>query len=267
MKIKEALKNASQELNPKEARILLAHHLKCDKLQLIMKEDEELLDLIGYQDLIKRAKDDEPIEYITEKVSFYSTEFIIKKGSLIPRPETEILIDKVLDLAKEFDSINIAEIGVGSGIISTILALKIPDITITATDISQDSIDLARLNAKKFDISQKIEFIKTSLLDNIEKKFDIIVSNPPYIANSASLEQNLSYEPDCALFGGDVGDELLKEIIDLWILSGVKYLCCEMGYDQKEPLQNYFYTKEIKDVEFFKDLAGLDRGFVAKIRS
>ena len=267
MRVKEALKRASLQLNQTEARILLSHHLKCDKLQLLMREDENLSDPDSFFELIKRAKNSEPIEYITKCVSFYSKEFHIKKGSLIPRPETELLIDKVLEIATDFSDVKIAEIGVGSGIISTILALNIPTCTITATDISQSSLDLAKLNAEKFGVLKNIEFIKTSLLDNIEKRFDIIVSNPPYIANDAKLEANLSYEPDIALFGGEVGDELLKQIIDLWVRSKAKYLCCEMGYDQKEPLKSYLLDLGISDVEFYQDLAGLNRGFVAKSRS
>jgi release factor glutamine methyltransferase len=267
MRVKEALKQASLTLNPKEARILLSHHLKCDRLELLMRDDENISDIDGYFELIKRAKESEPIEYITNSVSFYSKEFHIKKGSLIPRPETEILIDKVLEIATNFSDLKIAEIGVGSGVISIILALNLPSSTITATDISQNSLDLAKLNAKKFGVLENINFVKTSLLDGIEQDFDIIVSNPPYIANGAKLEANLSYEPDIALFGGEIGDELLKQIIDLWVRSKAKYLCCEMGYDQKEPLKSYLLDLGISEVEFYQDLAGHDRGFVAKSRS
>jgi release factor glutamine methyltransferase len=184
---------------------------------------------------------------------------------LIPRPETEILIDKALEVAKNFDgSLKVAEIGTGSGIISVMLATLIDDITITATDISNDAIAIAKQNAKNFNVKEKIEFIQTNYLDGIDNEFDIIISNPPYIADDFELEKNLSYEPDNALFGGVVGDEMLKEIIDIWHKRKTTYLLCEMGYDQKEPLTEYLNFKGIKEYSFYKDLAGFDRGFIAK---
>jgi len=228
-------------------------------------EDEELSCIDDYLHLIERAKNDEPIEYITNTVSFYSKDFFIKEGALIPRPETELLIDKVLQEAKKFTKPHIAEIGVGSGIISCMLALLIDDVTITATDISTEAIEIAKVNAKRFGVEDKITFVHTPYLQDIHQKFDIIVSNPPYIAEDAPLEKNLSYEPDIALFGGKIGDEILKNIIDLASSFDPCILCCEMGYDQKEPLKNYLESKGHAKADFYQDFAGFDRGFTLHI--
>ncbi len=266
MTIKEALNEGGRALqNGKEARILLSHHLGIDSLQLILKENEVLKNPDEYFALIRRAQADEPIEYITQSASFYSRDFFIQKGALIPRPETEILVDKVVQLTQTLHKPTIAEIGVGSGIVSIMIALLLDDISITATDISQEAIAIAKINAKRFGVEDKITFVHTPYLSDIQQKFDIIVSNPPYIADKTKVENNLSYEPDIALFGGEVGDEILKNIIDIAAYHDNCYLCCEMGYDQKEPLSAYLASQGLAEADFYKDLAGLDRGFTLKI--
>lgn len=143
------------------------------------------------------------------------------------------------------------------------LALLVDDIKITATDISKDALEIAKINAKNFRISDKITFIQTNYLDDIYDEFDMIISNPPYIANDFELEKNLSFEPQNALFGGEVGDEMLKDIIKLWKSGKSPYLLCEMGYDQKESIVNYLTDHGIINFSFYKDLAGFDRGFIA----
>ncbi len=261
MTIKEALKEASLKLNnAKEASILLRHLLNYNQVELILNEQKNFTKKDEYNLLIKRRLTQEPIEYITEKVSFYSEEFFIKKGALIPRPETEILLYKALNMRPK----KVAEIGTGSGIIAVMLAYLLEDTKVVATDISNEAIEIAKINAKKFNVTDKIEFVQTSYLDGINDEFDMIISNPPYIADDFELEKSLSYEPQNALFAGTVGDEILKKIIDIWIDKKTPYLLCEMGYDQKEPLSEYLKNNNIKEFSFYKDLAGFDRGFIAK---
>ncbi len=263
--IKEALKKASLILkSPKEASILLQYHLGCDQVYLLLNEDKKLKELEIYEKLVQRRLKNEPIEYITNEVSFYSRIFFIKEGALIPRPETEILVDLAVNILKKNKAFNIAEIGTGSGIISIMLAILIDDIKITATDISKEALEIAMINAYKFGVEKKIEFIHTSYLDGIYDKFDMIISNPPYIANDFNLEKSLDFEPKNALFGGEKGDEILKNIIDIWINSDASYLLCEIGYDQKEPLTNFLIEKNIKEFSFYKDLSSLNRGFIVQ---
>ena len=159
----------------------------------------------------------------------------------------------------------VAEIGVGSGAISIVLARKFPQLHIIATDICDTPLKVAEQNIKTFGLSKQIELRKSNLLDDVREELDLVVSNPPYIAEDFLLDSNVvDYEPQEALFGGKVGDELLKQIILDVKAKGVKYLACEMGYDQKEPLQGFVNEIGVEYIRFYKDLAGFDRGFVIK---
>jgi release factor glutamine methyltransferase len=267
--IKQALQSASKLLSnvtPRamfEAQILLMHHLGVDRVYLISKDDEIVDDIDGYMHMIKQRANHKPIEYITNKVSFYDIELYVQEGVLIPRPETELLIDKCAEIIKRNDISCIAEIGVGSGAISIVLARKFPHLQIIATDISQDALKIAQKNIDAFNLSNQIKLMHCSLLDCIKCDVDLVVSNPPYIAKSIKLEPNVyDYEPHTALFGGEVGDELLKDIVIQTKDRGIRWLCCEMGYDQKKPMFEFINQNGVYCVEFYKDLAGLDRGFV-----
>ncbi|BAF70146.1 peptide chain release factor N(5)-glutamine methyltransferase [Nitratiruptor sp. SB155-2] len=268
MRIDEALHRARAELAKVaqrpllEAEILLAYAIKKSRVYL-HAHPEEKIDAKPFFELVKRRLAYEPIEYIIQRVSFYGEEFFIQNGVLIPRPETEILIDEVSKELRGDESL--AEIGVGSGVISAILKMKFPSLQITATDISDKAIACARKNFQKFGLD--IELVQTDLLDGVEKKIDVIVSNPPYIAKGFELEPNVAkYEPHEALFGGREGDEILKKIIDLFLQSSAKILACEMGFDQKNAIRDYVKSRKDIDVRFFKDLAGLDRGFIIQRR-
>ena len=263
--VREALREASLMLqNPKEAAILLAHHLKHDRLWLITHDDERVENVSDYFALVKRRLLHEPIEYITGSVSFYGETFHIAPGALIPRPETELLIDQAKEVIKTENIRRVAEIGTGSGIIAVMLARLFPDLQITATDINPEALKIAKANARKFDVSANINFVQTSFLEGINQNFDMIVSNPPYIAEGFPLDKPLAYEPQNALFGGIIGDEILREIIDIAIARDIPFLLCETGYDQKAPLSAYMEQKGIRNYRFYSDYSGFDRGFLAQ---
>lgn len=269
MTIKEGLswaKEALQEACERpafEAQLLLACHLEKDRTYLIMHEMEDISGVDAFQELIRRRASHEPYEYITGSASFYDIHLAVEKGVLIPRPETEILIDLVAEIVEREKIIQIAEIGVGSGAISIVLARKFPDLQIIATDISDTPLKVAGKNIETFDLNDQIELRKSNLLDEVSEAVELVVSNPPYIAEDFLLESNVvDYEPKEALFGGKVGDELLREIILDVKDRGCKYLVCEMGYDQKRPIQDFVNKIGVKYVTFYKDLAGFDRGFV-----
>ena len=270
--IKEALKEARvvlkdiSDIPQKEAIILLRDLLKVDESYIFLHENDEFKEYQKFKTLVGRRADGEPVEYITKKVSFYSREFFIDKGALIPRPETELLIDEVVKNVKMFSAkkLHIAEIGTGSGIISILLALLLLNVDIIATDISKDALKLAESNKKKYGLEGRIKLYHTSYLDGVEEDIDIIVSNPPYVANDFKLDKPLEYEPKEAIFGGVRGDEVLMNIIDLACDKNIKLLACEMGYDQRESIGNYLKKRGFEDFYFYKDLAGLDRGFVAR---
>lgn len=269
MTIKQALAWAKIQLieackRPQyESELLLAHHLKKDRIYLMTHEYESLEDLDAYQKLIARRAENEPYEYIVGEASFYDIYLEVERGVLIPRPETEILIDLVADIIEKENITRIAEIGVGTGAISIVLARKFPYLHSIATDICDVPLCVAQKNIETFSLQNQITLRKSNLIDEVSESIELVVSNPPYIAKGFLLESNvLDYEPKEALFGGRVGDELLKQIILDVKNRGIKWLACEMGYDQKEPLQAYVNELGVKSIQFYKDLANFDRGFV-----
>jgi len=244
-----------------EAKILLSYILDVEQIWFITHSQHEVTNeqYNQFSRLVERRVGYEPIEYITNRVSFYSHTFFIKEGALIPRPETEILVDLASKYIKP--KMKIAEVGVGSGALSVTLCKLHSDITVIATDISEDALFVARKNIKDNHLEEQITLINTDLLEGVEERLDIIISNPPYIANECKLEVNLDYEPSLALYGGDVGDEFLLRLINEAISRKIKFLLCEMGFDQRESIQRYCKERAV-NVEFYKDLSGLDRGFI-----
>lgn len=269
--IKEIQKEITQILNPhiqrasREAQLLLMAHLKCDELHLITNPNLHVEDTTTLFQWVKRRAKNEPLEYITNKVSFYSEEFYIAQGALIPRPETEILIDEVIKNVKDKDTdITFVEVGVGSGIISIMLAKHFKNAKFIAVDISQKALNIAKINIKKFNLEERIELRLGSLLEPISEHIDYLVSNPPYIANDFEVESNLSYEPQNALFGGEIGDEIIKELLDEVLKRDIKFFSCEFGYDQRQKVKHYMQDKNYKELDFYKDLSDFDRGFSLK---
>ena len=269
MTIKELLNWAKNELKATcerplfEAELLLSHHLDQDRIYLFIHENDSVKDVDGFKKLIQRRAANEPYEYIVGYASFYDIHLEVEKGVLIPRPETEILIDLVADIIEKENITRIAEIGVGSGAISVVLARKFPELRIISTDICDTPLKVAGKNIDTFGLNEQIELRKSNLIDEVSEVLELIVSNPPYIAEDFLLESNVvDHEPKEALFGGRVGDELLKQIILDVKERGVKYLACEMGYDQKEPIQAFVNEVGVQSIKFYKDLAGFDRGFV-----
>ena len=276
MTVNDALKAVSPQIAPaceisganpaRVAKALLTKHLGVKIEWIFLNLNRELDDSDGYFVLAKRFANHEPLDYITGEAGFYGLSFNVKKGVLIPRPETEILVEKSLEVLSNLPARNgpplVAEIGAGSGIISICLALN-SNAKIIASDISDEALNLARQNAAKFGVEDRIEFVKCAYLDQIYGQFDLLVSNPPYIAQDYELDKFVLNEPHEALFGGAAGDEILKNIILFAKNRGVKYLACEMGYDQRESMQSALKFNGF-EAEFYQDLAGFDRGFVAR---
>ena len=269
MTIKEILKWAEVQLKEScerprfEAELLLAYYLNKDRTYLHAFDDKEVDNSEVFNILVERRAKHEPYEYIVGEASFYDIELNVEAGVLIPRPETEILIDLVAEIIEREKITSIAEIGVGSGAISVVLARKFPNLKIIATDICDTPIKVSRSNIEKYKVQDRVQVIKSSILDEVTTPLELVVSNPPYIAEDFILESNVvDYEPKEALFGGVIGDELLKQIVLEVQARAIKYLACEMGYDQKKPMEQFFSEIGVKSYTFYKDLAGFDRGFV-----
>ena len=266
--VKNVLKDTTEILKPyinrasREAQLLLMAHLKKDELWLITNQNTHVENIEKLNEWIQRRIKNEPFEYITNSVSFYSEEFYIKEGALIPRPETELLIDEIMTNISDINStITIAEVGIGSGIISIILAKKLPNAKIIAVDISQDALDIAKINIKRFNLQDRIELRLGSLLEPISEDINYLVSNPPYIENNLKLESNLDYEPQNALFGGEVGDEIIKQLLDEVLKRKIDLFSCEMGYDQLDKITTHLRNSNFKRLKFYKDYSDFDRGF------
>lgn len=284
MKTSELIKKYSKNLEKitntpsKEIEKILCYVLKIDLIYLHLNYNKDLfLNKFKYfevfKTLVKKRETSYPLEYILKKVDFYGLDFRICEEVLIPRPETELLIKTCLDVISEnkinyndenkHKKIKVLELGVGSGIISICLAKFIEDIEIKAIDISDNALKLAKENALFHKVENKIKFIESDLFENIfkEEKFDICISNPPYIANSYRLPDCVKFEPDTALFGGDIGDEFLKKIINETYKRKIKFLLCEIGYNQKKSLSKFLDSLEQNNYKFYRDYSGFDRGF------
>ena len=270
--VKEILQEITIRLNPyiprasREAQLLVMAYLQKDELWLITNSNTQINDTKRLFEWVDRRAKNEPFEYIVHSVSFYSEEFYIAEGALIPRPETEILIDEVIARITDKNSdMRFVEVGVGSGIISIILALTYKNAKFIAVDISQNALDIAKINIKKFGLEERIELRLGSLLEPIDEKIDYLVSNPPYIADEEKLESNLSYEPQNALFGGTIGDEIIQKLLDEVLKRKINFFSCEMGYDQKDKITQYLKNTRFDTLDFYKDLSDFDRGFTLKV--
>jgi len=263
--LREAVKKLSSivERARLEAEILMAHALGRERVWLHAHSDHPLSDaaLDAFDLLVHRRMKSEPIEYITGHVSFYDLELEVGPGVLVARPETELLVDMAAAVVEEQGIRRVCEIGVGSGAISIMLARKFPNLAITATDISSDALGYAEKNIRKYGVEDRIRVVKADLMEGVEGDFEMIVSNPPYIKASYTLPHALKHEPLNALIGGESGDELLQRIIMTAKAREVGHLLCEMGYDQREAIIRFCQRNGVPSPIFYKDLAGLDRGF------
>lgn len=261
-----ALKDGSHpERARRDAELLLMHSLKRSRAWLITHCDELLgEDLsVTYTELLDRRRKGEPIQYITGETEFYGLPFLVTPDVLIPRPETEHLVEKVIELASDFAAPRIVDVGTGSGAIAVALAHKLPHASITATDISLRALALAEENAKSNGAS--IRFLVGDLLAPTEgERFEIIVSNPPYVAMSDrdSLDVEVrDYEPALALFAGEDGLEVYRRLIPAAFeaLTPGGFLVLEIGYSQSPAITELLTCSGFQQIEFVPDLQGISR--------
>ena len=246
----------------KECELLIANEYKRDRIWVHLNLDFELEsdkeEILRFK--INKLQNNFPFEYLLGFASFYSQDFFVSENVLIPRPETEILVDLAIGVARNYNITKIAEIGSGSGIISICLAQNLQDSFIISGDINDFALELSQKNKQKFGVNN-VKFVKSDLFENLGSDIELLVSNPPYIQNNIELPKNVMQEPSSALFGGESGDEILKKIIDGCFERKIRFLICEMGFDQKDAISNYVENFKTKNLSFYKDLAGFDRGF------
>jgi len=276
MKIKEILQKAilGLEENGVEeatnlARMLLAFVLKKEKIYLVINQEEEVAKdkEEEFKKGIKRLLEGEPIQYIIGKQEFMGIDFVVDKRVLIPQPDTEILVEKVIEICEKLKGPNILDLCTGSGAIAISLNKFLKEAEITASDISKDALEVAKTN----DRQGKIHFIESNLFENIEEKFNVIVSNPPYIKTEEIkiLSKEVQNEPHLALDGGQDGLKFYRKIIKEAhkYLKPNGYLCLEIGEDQKEEVIELIKeAKKYTDIQIYKDLGGNDRVIICNIK-
>ena len=253
---------AAAERPRREAELILMAYLERDQLWLITHPEAPVACDERLDAWVVRRKAHEPLEYIFNRVSFYSQDFYVAPGALIPRPETELLIDRVLEAVGRDAALTLCEVGVGSGAVSVVLAQQLPKARLIGVDISEAALEVASRNVEAFGVEERIELRLSDLLANVPETVDVLVSNPPYVAVDAKLERSLDYEPMTALFGGVTGMDVIARLVALVKARAIPLFCCEMGYDQREAVGAI--VPEGYAVAFYKDLAGLDRGFVMR---
>jgi release factor glutamine methyltransferase len=254
------------------AELLLSHCLTCERIDLYLRYDQPLQadELARFRALIQRRQQREPDAYIIGNREFWSQSFQVTSDVLVPRPETECLVETALARQSDLEAIEVLELGTGSGAISVALAHERPNWRIKATDISGKALNVARRNAEhilKVEASQ-ISFIEGSWFEPLSEYkhfFDLIVSNPPYIARKdlAGLEPEVSrFEPAIALDGGDDGLSCLKHIIQTApdYLKPEGQLILEIGYDQADAVKTMGRQRgRYHTIQVVKDYSGQDR--------
>jgi release factor glutamine methyltransferase len=245
------------------AELLLGHVLKIDRVGLYSDIDRPLNkdELSTYRALIQRRMAGEPTQYLTGYKEFYGRKFAVDQRVLIPRPETELLIDAVLATLPE--KARVIDLCTGSGCIAATIAHEKPDAAVFATDISEDACAVARENFER--LKANVTLIKGDLFAGVEGNFDLIVSNPPYVKTGdlATLQREVQREPKTALDGGADGLDLIRRIATDALRRGGT-LALEIGDEQGAAVKEILTRAGYLDVRIEKDLARLDRLAIAK---
>ena len=280
MKIREAINKGSIRLkmqkidSPKlKARLLMQSLLGKDRQYILVYDEKQLTQKQEeyYFKNIERLGNGEPLQHITHQQEFMKMNFYVNKDVLIPRPDTEVLVEEVIKIAKKINAKKILDLCTGSGAIAISLAKYINNSQITAADISEKALKVAERNAKKNQVENQIAFLSSNLFQEIPKeKYDIIVSNPPYIKREVikSLDEEVKKEPLMALDGGWDGLDFYRKIIhqSYEFLKYKGYLCLEIGYDQKiDVIELIEQEEKYKNTYSKQDLYENDRIVITKL--
>lgn len=262
---KERLFRAGIEGAVLDCELLLCEAAGLSRIEIITKNDcclktreEEL-----FFEYIKRREKKEPIAYITGSKEFMGLNFRLSRETLIPRPDTEILVEEVIKMSRERGFKSIADIGTGSGAIAVSAAKYVKDITVDAVDISEGAVEMARINAELNFVSERVNFFVGDLFEPVKgKKYDAVVSNPPYIETNeiARLGENVKdFEPLRALDGGEDGLKFYGKIASADMLNNAGMIFFEIGCKQADSVSLILNENGFSQIKVLKDLSGLDR--------
>ena len=258
--------------NPRlNAEHLLAHVLGRKRIELYLEFERELSEseLAPLRELVRRRGEGEPLQRLLGTVEFCGHTFLCDKRAMVPRPETEQLVEVLIaDCGLRIADWKILDVGTGSGVIALTLAKEFPEAKISGTDISEDALALARENAARLGLSDRVRFFKSNLLENVDGIFDLIVANLPYIAaqDRHSLSREVLRDPEVALFAGAHGDELVRALIEQAParLRPSGMLALEIGLGQSEALLSILAEKNYRDICSKNDYSGVTRFLFAR---
>ena len=252
--------------NPRlNAEHLLAHALGLKRMELYLQFDRPLTETerAPLRDLVKRRGTREPLQHILGTAEFHGRPFTCDQRALVPRPETEQLVELALECAKQFNTPTLLDIGTGSGVIVLTVALELPSATLHATDASPDALALAAANADRHDLTNRITFHQADLLPPGETKFDLILANLPYISTDeiATLSPEVRHDPASALDGGADGLDLIRRLIDAAParLAPGGALLLEIGAGQADAVNHLLTARKFRDISLRPDYQNIPR--------
>ncbi len=254
-----------------EAEILLAHALEVERLHLYLSPDKPLTpdERTKFRAFIQKRRAGTPLQHLIGEVSFFGLRFRVRRDALIPRGETEELLDRTLRLVPRDQAARCLDLGTGSGVIAVCLARYLPRASVTAVDISSTALDLARENALLNGVHDRVAFLESDWFQNVTGSFDLIVSNPPYVDTDVIgglAAEVRDHEPRVALDGGKGGIEQIELLIAgaCGHLEGGGCLLLEIGHGQGDRVRDLLAESGLEDVGIEKDLSGLERFAVAR---
>ncbi len=264
------LKKRDTESARLNAEYLLAHVLGRKRIELYLEFDRPLgeAELAPLRDLMKRRGQGEPLQHLLGTVEFCGHVFVCDKRALIPRPETEELVELLLESEISHQKSAILDVGTGSGVIALSLAAALPEAVVHAVDLSPEALALARENAARLALAERVRFFESDLLAAVTERYDLIAANLPYVPETdrATLAREVRHDPELAVFGGERGDEVIRRLIvqarDRLKPSGL--LALEIGMGQEETLVPALAAANYHDISQRHDSAGVLRFLLAR---
>lgn len=251
------------------AEQLLAHALGRKRIELYLEFERALheSELAPLRELVRRRGEGEPLQHLLGTAEFCGHTFLCDQRAMVPRPETEELVELVKSQILNPKS-KIVDVGTGSGVIALSLAAKFPEAKVHAVDVSEDALALARENATRLGLGERVDFVKGDLLESFSERFDLVVANLPYVSmqDRQSLSREVLRDPEVALFGGERGDELVCKLIGQAPehLQPNGSLALEIGLGQSEGLAQFLAQKNYHDIEAKPDYQGVPRFLFAR---
>lgn len=251
--------------------LLLSHVLRCKRIDLYIAFDKPLSskELAAFKVLLRRRLSHEPLQYILGEAEFMGLKFIVDRRVLIPRPETEVLVEQALKLAGGEDSVSsILDVGTGSGNIAVSAAKRLSACSVVATDVSSEALDVARMNAESNTVGDRIRLLRHDIFQSPEAlpgaPYDLVLSNPPYVSEverNSLAREILDYEPSIAVLEGGDGLRFYRRIIEVGtqLLKKNGSLLVEVAYDQSLPVSKMFSDAGYSDVQTIRDYSGRER--------